>query len=112
MRTRFSVSMKGMTLKGMINMAQGLSLNTRPLKLDMEHLHDLKLPCILHWDLNHFVVLKSLNVNYAHVHDPAVGERKITLKEFAKHFTGIALEISPGSDFRKKKMYKNFHYYH
>jgi len=48
MRRRFSVSMKGVNLKGLMTMASGLSLQTRPLKLDIEHLPELKLPCILH----------------------------------------------------------------
>jgi ATP-binding cassette subfamily B protein RaxB len=73
-------------------MAQGIGLQTRPLKLDMEHLPELKLPCILHWDMNHFVVLKSVTAQHAVIHDPAVGERKLKLDEFSRHFTGVALE--------------------
>ena len=53
MRRRFSVSLKGLTLKGLMAMAQGLVLHTRPLKLDIQHLPELKLPAILHWGLNH-----------------------------------------------------------
>src|SRR5450830_1814614 len=52
MRRRFSVSLKGMTLKGLMTVAHGLSLQTRPLKLEMRHLPELKLPCVLHWDMN------------------------------------------------------------
>ena len=77
MRRRFSVSLKGVTLKGLMAMAQGLALHTRPLKLDMQHLPELKLPAILHWDLNHFVVLKSVSGSHATIHDPAVGERRL-----------------------------------
>ena len=95
MRRRFSVSLKGVTLKALMAMAQGLALQTRPLKLDMQHLSELKLPCVLHWDLNHFVVLKSVSGKFATIHDPAVGERKLALTELAKHFTGVALELTP-----------------
>lgn len=102
MRRRFSVSLKGVTLKGLMAMAQGLSLQTRPLKLDMEHLPDLKLPCVLHWDMNHFVVLKSVSATHAVIHDPAVGERRLPLSEIAKHFTGVALELTPTAEFKKK----------
>ncbi|CDG85482.1 peptidase domain-containing ABC transporter [Janthinobacterium agaricidamnosum] len=101
MRRRFSVSLKGVTLKGLMVMAQGLALHTRPLKLDMEHLPDLKLPCILHWDLNHFVVLKSVSGNHAVIHDPGVGERRLALADVAKHFTGVALELTPSGEFKK-----------
>src|SRR6185503_13862557 len=60
MRRRFSVSLKGATLKNLIEIAKALQLASRPLKLDLEHLKALKLPCVLHWDMNHFVVLESL----------------------------------------------------
>lgn len=108
MRRRFSVSLKGVTLKGLMTMAQGLALQTRPLKLDMEHLPDLKLPCVLHWNLNHFVVLKSVSATHAVIHDPAVGERRLALADVSKHFTGVALELSPGADFQKKQEVQHF----
>jgi len=108
MRRRFSISLKGVTLKGVMAMAKGLSLQTRPLKLEMAHIADLKLPCIIHWDLNHFVVLKSVSPRSAAVNDPAVGERNLSLTEFAKHFTGIALELHPASEFEKKSETQRF----
>jgi ATP-binding cassette subfamily B protein RaxB len=103
MRHRFSVSLKGSTLKSIIAMAQGLAFKTRPVKLDMKQLSGLKLPCILHWNLSHFVVLKSLSNGHAVIHDPGVGQRRISLAEFSKHFTGIALELSPTPQFEKKR---------
>ncbi|MBX9868674.1 MAG: peptidase domain-containing ABC transporter [Burkholderiaceae bacterium] len=108
MRRRFSVSLKGVTLKSLMTMAQGLALQTRPLKLDMEHLPDLKLPCVLHWNLNHFVVLKSVSSTHAVIHDPAVGERRLPLVDVSKHFTGVALELSPGANFQKKQEVQHF----
>lgn len=108
MRRRFSVSLKGVTLKGLMAMAQGLSLQTRPLKLDMQHLPDLKLPCVLHWDLNHFVVLKAITGSHALIHDPAVGERRMALADFSKHFTGVALELTPTAQFIKKQEVQEF----
>ena len=107
-RRRFSVSMKGMNLKGMMAMANGLSLQTRALKLDLQHLPELKLPCVLHWDLNHFVVLKSVSAKRVVVHDPAVGERHMPIHEFAKHFTGIALELTPTAQFTPKEERQQF----
>ena len=108
MRRRFSVSLKGVTLKGLMTMAQGLALHTRPLKLDMQHLPELKLPAILHWDLNHFVVLKSVSGSHAVIHDPAVGERRLPLAEVAKHFTGVALEMTPTAEFKKAEEKQQF----
>jgi ATP-binding cassette subfamily B protein RaxB len=89
-------------------MASGLSLQARPLKLDLQHLVELKLPCILHWDLNHFVVLKSVSAKYVVVHDPAIGERRLTMGQFTKHFTGIALELTPTAQFSRKEERRQF----
>ncbi|OHX13098.1 peptidase domain-containing ABC transporter [Chromobacterium sphagni] len=103
MRRRFSVSLKGSTLKSLIAMAQGLGLAARPLKLDLPHLPQLKLPCVLHWDMNHFVVLRQVSARHIVIHDPAVGERKLTLDEASKHFTGVALELTPDTSFQKRE---------
>lgn len=100
MRRRFSVSLKGSSLKALIVMAQALGLQTRPLKAELEQLADLRLPCLLHWDLNHFVVLKSLCAKHAVIHDPCFGERRLTHAELSGHFTGVALELTPGSSFQ------------
>ncbi|KQQ88614.1 peptidase domain-containing ABC transporter [Massilia sp. Leaf139] len=108
LRARFSVSLKGATLKGVINMAQGLALQTRPLKLDMTHLPQLKTPCVLHWDMNHFVVLEEVSGTHALIHDPAIGVRRLPLAEFSRHFTGVALELQPTSGFVRKDETQNF----
>ncbi|MGH8613261.1 MAG: peptidase domain-containing ABC transporter [Gammaproteobacteria bacterium] len=108
MRRRFSVSLKGTTLKGLITMAHALRLQTRPLKLELENLSDLNLPCILHWDMNHFVVLKAVNGSQVVIHDPAVGSRRLSMDEVGKHFSGVALELTPGAQFRKAQETQRF----
>jgi ATP-binding cassette, subfamily B, bacterial CvaB/MchF/RaxB len=57
LRRRFSISLKGTALKTLIAIADELGLNSRALKVEMDALEELALPCILHWNLNHFVVL-------------------------------------------------------
>jgi ATP-binding cassette subfamily B protein RaxB len=101
-RRRFSVSLKGSTLKDLIAMAESLGLQARPLRLDLEETGELKLPCILHWDMNHFVVLKSVGRKAVVIHDPGSGERRVSLRELSDHFTGVALELSPGASFQQK----------
>lgn len=101
-RRKFSVSLKGTTLKHLMSMAQKLSLQTRPLKLDVAGMKHLQLPCILHWDMNHFVVLKKVTSSQFHIHDPAIGERRLSISEIAKHFTGVALELTPSASFEKR----------
>lgn len=101
MRRRFSVSLKGATLKSLIVMAQGMALRARPLKLGLDRLPSLTLPCILHWDMNHFVVLTSADAKGVEIHDPAVGIRRLPMQEVSKHFTGVALELAPTPQFQK-----------
>ncbi len=100
LRRRFSVSMKGATMADLVRVAGQLHLNPRAVRAEMEHLPQLELPCILHWDLNHFVVLKEIAGGKAVIHDPARGVRRLPLAEVSRHFTGIALELAPEADFR------------
>ncbi|NUT80843.1 peptidase domain-containing ABC transporter [Pseudomonas brassicacearum] len=103
LRNRFQTSLKGMTLKQIIQIADQLKLGTRAVRLDMKDIPQLKLPCILHWDFNHFVVLKSVRKNHLVLHDPARGLRHISLTECSEFFTGIALELWPEFNFEEKK---------
>ncbi|MEP7261139.1 MAG: ABC transporter transmembrane domain-containing protein, partial [Usitatibacter sp.] len=100
LRRRFTVSLKGATLAYLIQAAGRLHLAPRPLRLELEELPQLRAPCILHWDQNHFVVLNKLDSRGAVIHDPAFGVRRMSMAEVSKHFTGIALELSPTSDFQ------------
>lgn len=102
MRHKFTSSLKGMTLERLIEIARALGLISRPVKAGMSELGQIKLPAILHWDMNHFVVLRSVTSRKVVIHDPTIGERSVPLAEAAKHFTGIAVELSRGPDFRRK----------
>ena len=103
LRRRFSLSLKGARLDHLIRIAQQLGFSTRPLRLDLEDLDKLQLPCILHWDLNHFVVLDKVGKDKVTVLDPAFGERKMPLSELSDHFTGVALELTPTAEFKPRK---------
>lgn len=100
LRRRFSTSLKGAALSRLIEVAGELRLESRPLRLEMADLAQLRLPCLLHWDLDHFVVLSRVGAKRVTIHDPARGIRTLTHAEAAKSFTGIALELTPGADFR------------
>jgi ATP-binding cassette, subfamily B, bacterial CvaB/MchF/RaxB len=102
LRRRFSLSLKGASLKSVMSMAQSLGFQTRALRLEMEDVTKLKTPCILHWDLNHFVALAKVTKNHVTIHDPASGIKKLTYEEASKHFTGVALELTPGVEFKKQ----------
>ena len=100
LRRRHLVSMTGASLKSVISIADGLQLSSRPLRVDLDHLVKLQLPAMLHWDLNHYVVLKSIKGEWAEVHDPGVGLRRMKLSQLSDHFTGIAVEFTPQADFK------------
>ena len=101
LRGQFGASMKGVTLQDVVSVAGRLGLDTRPLRLDLDELGQLKLPCLMHWDMSHFVVLVAVNANHIIIHDPAVGRRKVSLQDTSKSFTGVALEVSPNTNFTK-----------
>lgn len=103
LRSQYAVSNQGATLRQIMQVAEHLALSCRAVKLDLAQLNQLALPCILHWDLNHFVVLTSVSNKQLVVHDPAVGKRSFNLNEFGQHFTGIALELTPTGAFSPEK---------
>lgn len=101
LRRRFSTSLKGMTLARMVQIAHALGFDARPIRVELSYLKSAKTPCILHWDLNHFVVLERASKKDLRIFDPARGAYKATLAQSSDHFTGIVLEIRPSSTFVK-----------
>ena len=99
LRRRFAVSIKGATMQQLVQHADGLNFSSRPLRLELDEMSQLQLPCILHWGLNHFVVLAKVRKKHIVLHDPAVGERRVPMDEVSRHFTGVALELTPNADF-------------
>lgn len=101
LRQKFPASMSGVNLRTIMSQADQLGFSTRALRADIGAVPKLKLPAILHWDLNHFVVLKSVGAKSAIIHDPARGRVECTLAELSSHFTGVALELFPSPGFAK-----------
>jgi ATP-binding cassette, subfamily B, bacterial CvaB/MchF/RaxB len=99
LRRRFPASLNGVTLRALIQVARHLHLLGRPLRFELGHLRQLRLPAILHWDMSHFVVLKAATRKGIVVHDPASGEKFYSVAEASKHLTGVALEVAPTEDF-------------
>jgi len=99
LRMRTRISQQGLTLKSIVNLGARLNLATRPLRLEIPELVKLSLPAILHWNLDHFVVLQNVGRRGMVIHNPAIGRQKFTWQEAGKHFTGIALELTPTAEF-------------
>jgi ATP-binding cassette subfamily B protein RaxB len=101
LRRRHGASPRGWTLRRMIDAARSTGCSVRPLRAELEELERIACPAILHWDFDHFVVLKRADARCAEIHDPAVGARRYPLTELGKHFTGIALEVTPTPAFER-----------
>ena len=103
LRSRHAISLKGMTLATLGKLAEDEKLGFRAVRLELQDIDKLRMPAILHWDLNHFLVLKSVGKGFITVHDPDVGERRYRMEEVSEHFTGVALELWPDPGFQPRK---------
>ena len=101
LRNRYAVSLKGANLQHLMQLGDQMGLAGRALRLDLEHLSQLQLPCILHWNMNHFVVLKKVTAKHIVILDPGAGERKVAMDEVSGAFSGVALELKPTQEFKK-----------
>ena len=99
LRKTASVSLKGANLKQVMATAATLHLSSRPLRVELDQLAKVQTPAILHWDLNHFVVLKKIANGKVHFIDPGRGLRVMALEKVSDHFSGVVLELTPAADF-------------
>ncbi|HBY5676232.1 TPA: colicin V synthesis protein, partial [Klebsiella pneumoniae] len=102
-RQRFGSASQGVTMMSLSKTADHAGLKSRALSLDLNEIRQLKLPCILHWGMNHYVVLTKVRKSSFIVHDPALGKRVIGNQEMSNYFTGIALELWPDQNFQQEK---------
>jgi ATP-binding cassette subfamily B protein RaxB len=102
MRLRLAPSLRGVTLKHIAAVAETMKLSARGVQAPLSALGQLKLPAILHWDMNHFVVLTDVRGDRITVHDPAVGKRVMKLDEVSRHYTGVAMELQPAPGFEAR----------
>ena len=102
LRQRHNLPLRGTTLRDLMRIASAMRLATRAVRAEPPHLRQLQLPCILHWDHKHFVVLTKVSGRRMVIHDPAVGRRFVPVQEVEKRFTGIVLEAWPTEGFERK----------
>lgn len=99
LRREFQSSVRGSSLGDLVRIADRLMIDARPVRIELEELGALLLPAILHWDLKHFVVVEEVRRGRALIHDPAGSSRWMPMAEVSRHFTGVALELEPSSEF-------------
>lgn len=100
LRQRFPQSLKGTGLAELLRMAAALGMSSRPVKAELEDVKFLKLPCIIHWKAKHFVVLRAVTRRHIDIVDPLDGSHRMSLAEFSRSFTGVAVELTPNESFK------------
>lgn len=99
-RLACGVSRDGSNAKNLYLAAQHYGFNVKAMRMTPESLQTKgQFPCIIHWNMNHFVVLDGFRGKYAYLNDPARGTVKVTMEEFDSSFTGIVLIPTPTEDF-------------
>lgn len=100
-------SILGSSLKGLMTAAERMKLKAKSIFADLGHIEqNVKLPCIVHWEGRHFIVVYKIKKNRVYVSDPAKGKVVYTKDEFLKGFytssqkSGYALLLEPTSAFR------------
>lgn len=103
LRRSHPVSPRGLTLKEITEIASALDMSSRAVRCDLEELHELGCPAILHWGLNHFVVLERVSRGKISIIDPGRGALTLSSKEVSKRFTGVALELTAAPSFQRRQ---------
>jgi len=99
LRARLASTPRGLSLRMLVNLAAAIGLAARPVRIGLQKLGELKLPALLHWNMDHFVVLERVRRGVAWIVDPAQGRRRVSLESISPNFTGIAVEFTPTHGF-------------
>lgn len=99
-RSDCGVSRDGSSAKNLVRAARAYGLKAEGYRMEPSDLRDMNLPAIIHWNFNHFVVLKGFKKDKALLNDPATGHTAVSWEEFDKAFTGIVLTLEKTGDFK------------
>jgi len=101
LRVDCGVSRDGSKASNLLKAARRYGLAAKGFRKEPATLRGLPMPCIVHWNFNHFMVLERLDAARAYLNDPAVGRRHVSMAEFNESFTGVVLAFEPGEDFKR-----------
>lgn len=101
-RGRLGASRDGLSALALIGAARQYGLTTRAFSVAPADLARQP-PMIVHWDLNHFLIVERWTPSAVEVVDPAAGRRRMTSEEFDAGFTGVVLLLEPGPQFRPRR---------
>lgn len=103
LRRKHHVSARGLTLREVADIAAANALVTRAVRCELDELRQLRCPAILHWGLQHYVVLELVRGATVRISDPASGRSDLSVDEVSRFFTGVALELAPAPEFKRRK---------
>lgn len=106
MRVETGVSRDGCNAKNIMKAGKKFGFEVHGYRKDIPGLLELKPPCIIHWNFNHFVVWEGIKNGSAYINDPAMGRRKLTMDDIDDCFTGVVLTFEPKEAFSKSKKEK------
>jgi NHLM bacteriocin system ABC transporter peptidase/ATP-binding protein len=101
LRVACGVSRDGSKASNIVKAARAFGLAAKGFRKEPTTLHELPMPCIIHWNFNHFVVLEGIDGDRVYINDPAMGRRRLDMAELDLAFTGVALAMEPTEAFRK-----------
>jgi NHLM bacteriocin system ABC transporter peptidase/ATP-binding protein len=101
LRVACGVSRDGSKASNIVKAAHNFGLAAKGFRKEPSTLHELPMPCIIHWNFNHFVVLEGIDGDHVSINDPAIGHRVLDMSELDLAFTGVALAMEPTEAFRK-----------
>lgn len=101
LRVACGVSRDGSKASNIVRAARSFGLDAKGFRKEPATLHDVPMPCIIHWNFNHFVVLEGIDGDRVYLNDPSVGRRQTDIVELDLAFTGVALAMAPTAAFRK-----------
>ena len=99
LRTDCGVSRDGSNARNIVLAARHHGMDAHGWQADIDHLPSLA-PAIIHWNHNHFVVFKGFHLGMAFINDPAIGSMAVSMKDFQRSYTGVAITSVPGDDFK------------
>lgn len=100
LRQECGVNRDGSKASNIIKAARRRNCDAKGSRIVADSLKNKQFPLIIHWEFNHFVVLEGIQDGFAYLNDPAMGKRRVLWDDFKTSYTGIALEIRPGENFK------------
>ncbi|HHH49592.1 MAG TPA: NHLP family bacteriocin export ABC transporter peptidase/permease/ATPase subunit [Saprospiraceae bacterium] len=101
LRVACGVSRDGLKATNIMKAARSYGLTTKGYAKSIKNLKMMKMPVIIFWNFNHFLVLEGFTKNRVYLSDPAQGRYHVTHQEFDDSFTGVVIDMVPNEDFEK-----------